>query len=270
MAIAAVRVQVPPQVRKRRRKAPFFSFSQKIPKPVFTFPHSVIFVFSTEKEMIAKKLITDGILPLKTSDTGKTALSWMEEYKVSHLPIVNDREFLGLISELDIYDLNSFDEPLGNHKLSLSNPYVYDTQHIYDVLKLVATLNLSLVPVLNEKGEYLGSITLQGLVKHFAQALSVDNPGGVIVLEMTFNNFSLTEISKIVEENDVKILSSFVINPDDSGRIDVFLKLNTVEISPVVKTFERYDYFVKASYGQEDDMDDLRERYDSLMNYLNV
>ena len=209
-------------------------------------------------------------MPLKTSDTGKTALSWMEEYKVSHLPIVNNQEFLGLISELDIYNLNDFDEPLGNHKLSLNNPYVFDSQHIYDVLKLVSEQNLSLVPVLNEKGNYLGAISLQNLVKYFARALSVDDPGGVIVLEMNYNNYSLTELAKIVEENDAKILSTFLVNHEDSARVDVFLKLNTVEISSVLKTLERYDYFVKASFGREDDLDDLRDRYNSLMNYLNV
>ncbi len=220
--------------------------------------------------MIAKNLITDGIMPLKTSDTGKTALSWMEEYKVSHLPIVNNQEFLGLISELDIYDLNSFDEPLGNHKLSLNNPYVFEDQHIYDVLKLVNEQNLSLVPVLSEKGNYEGSINLQNLVKYFARALSVENPGSIIVLEMTYNDYSLTELAKIVEENDAKILSTFIINHEDSTRLDVFLKLNTVEISSILKTFERFDYFVTASYGEEDDLDDLKEHYNSLMNYLDV
>ncbi len=220
--------------------------------------------------MIAKNLITDGIMPLKTSDTGKTALSWMEEYKVSHLPIVNNREFLGLISELDIYDLNDFDEPLGNHKLSLNNPYIFEDQHIYDVLKLVNEQNLSLVPVLNEKGNYEGSINLQNLVKYFARAMSVENPGSIIVLEMTYNDYSLTELAKIVEENDAKVLSTFLINHEDSTRLDVFLKLNTVEISSILKTFERFDYFVKASFDEEDDLDDLKERYNSLMNYLNV
>ncbi len=220
--------------------------------------------------MIAKHLITDGIMPLKTSDTGKTALSWMEEYKVSHLPIVNNQEFLGLISELDIYNLNNFDEPLGNHKLSLKHPYVFENQHIYDVLKLVNEQNLSLVPVLNGEENYLGSINLQNLIKYFALSLSVDNPGGIIVLEMTYNDYSLTELAKIVEENDAKILSTFLLNHENSTRLDVFLKINKVDISSILKTFERYNYFVKASFGEEDDNEDMRERYNSLMNYLNV
>lgn len=220
--------------------------------------------------MIAKHLITDGIMPLKTSDTGKTALSWMEEYKVSHLPIVNNQEFLGLISELDIYNLNNFDEPLGNHKLSLKHPYVFENQHIYDVLKLVNEQNLSLVPVLNGEENYLGSINLQNLIKYFALSLSVDNPGGIIVLEMTYNDYSLTELAKIVEENDAKILSTFLLNHENSTRLDVFLKINKVDISSILKTFERYNYFIKASFGEENDNEDMRERYNSLMNYLNV
>ena len=107
--------------------------------------------------MIARELITDGILPLKTSDTGKTALSWMEDYKLSHLPIVNNEKFLGLISEMDIYELNNFNEPLGNHTLSLKNPFVYEHQHIFDVLKLVNALRLTLIPVLDDENNYTGA-----------------------------------------------------------------------------------------------------------------
>ena len=156
--------------------------------------------------MTAGNIVSDGILPLKTSDTGKTALSWMEDYKVSHLPIVNNEEFLGLVSEWDIYNNNSFDEPLGNHKLSLSNPYVNSKQPITDVLKLAREDNLTLIPVLDDDMRYTGSITLQSLVSAMASALSVSDPGGIIVLEMSYNDYSLTEISNIVESNDVKIL----------------------------------------------------------------
>ncbi len=220
--------------------------------------------------MIARQLITDGIMPLKTSDTGKTALSWMEEYKVSQLPIVNSHKFLGLISELDIYDLNRFDEPLGNHKLHLIHPYVNEDQHIYDVMKLVYEHNLTVIPVLNNHQDYLGCITDLNLLKYFAKSLSIDNPGGIIVLEMTYNDYSLTEIAKIVEENDAKILSTFIVNHEDSTRMDVYLKINKLEMDAILRTFERYDYFIKGSYYENSDTDDIQDRYNSLMNYLNV
>ena len=220
--------------------------------------------------MIAQDLITDGILPLKTSDTGKTALSWMEDYKLSHLPIVNDKKFLGLISEMDIYELNNFDEPLGNHTLSLKNPYVYESQHVFDALKLVNTLGLSLIPVLNDQNQYTGSITLLTLLSTTAQVLSIDSPGGLIALEMSINDYSLTEIANIVESNNAKILSTVVLNQPDSTRIEVVLKLNIIDLKGVLQTFERYDYTVKAFFDEKFDQEDLKERYDSLMKYLDI
>ena len=88
--------------------------------------------------MIAEDLISREIPPLRTSDTGLKAVSWMEEFKIFHLPIVNHTDFLGLISEEDIYNLNTPEEPLGNHQLSLTRPYVRNHQHIYEVIKLVS------------------------------------------------------------------------------------------------------------------------------------
>jgi len=209
-------------------------------------------------------------MPLKTSDTGKTALSWMEDYKLSHLPIVNDKEFLGLISEIDIYELNNFDEPLGNHTLSLINPYVYKYQHIFDVLKLANALGLTLIPVLDDQNRFIGSITLQTLLSKTAEILSLDNPGGLIVLKMSINDYSLTEIANIVESNNVKILSVTVNSQPESTEIEVVIKLNTIEFNSVIQTFERYNYSVNAIFDEKYDDDEIRDHYDSLMKYLNI
>ncbi len=220
--------------------------------------------------MIAKQLITDEITPLKTSSTGSDALNWMDEYKVSHLPIVNNEVFLGLISEHDIYDMNKADEPLGSHKLSLSHPYVNENDYVYDILRVMDEYKLTLIPVLDEKKNYLGCITLESLLHFMAISFSVNNPGGVIVLEMSQTDYSLTEIANIVESNDAKLLSLFITDHPDSTRLEVIIKVNKMELGPILSTFDRYGYFVKASMGEDDDLDDLRENYDSLMNYLNI
>ncbi|MDO8897737.1 MAG: CBS domain-containing protein [Bacteroidales bacterium] len=220
--------------------------------------------------MIAKQLMTDGILPLKTSDTGRTALSWMEDFRVMHLPIVNNEGFLGLVSEMDIYSFNDFDEALGNHSLSLVKPFVNEYQHIYDVLRIMQQNHLTLIPVVDEHEKYLGSVTLQSLLEHFAESLSVTEPGGVIVLEMSLNDFVLSEIARIVESNDTKILSFFIHSDKDSTKIEVTLKLNRKEIAPIIQTFTRFNYNIVASFSENDDVEDLRDRFDSLMNYLNI
>jgi CBS domain-containing protein len=220
--------------------------------------------------MIAKDLISDAVLPLKSSDTGLIAMHWFDEFRVSHLPVVSDAQLLGLISEDDIYTAGSFEEPIWNFQLQLQNLSILQSRHIYEVLKLFADYKLTTLPVVDEKGTYLGVITLADLVEKMAATAAVSNPGGILVLELNVNDFSMVEISRIVEDNDAKILSFYVTSPADSTRLELTLKFNRIDIQPLIQSFLRYNYTIKASFFESDYFDNLRDRYDLLMTYLNV
>jgi acetoin utilization protein AcuB len=221
--------------------------------------------------MLAKDLISDIVPPLRTSDTGLKALSYMDIFRVSHLPIVNNAEFLGLISDKDIYDLNMAEEPIGNHTLSLIRPFVTFNQHIFDVIEQASVQGLTVVPVLDEKNNYLGVITQNDLLKYFADLTAVKQPGGIIVLELNVNDYSLSQIAQIVEANDTKIMSLYVTSEPNSTSLTVTLKLNRSDIGPVIQTFIRYNYIIKASFTHTDDLSEMYEsRYEMFMRYLNV
>ncbi len=221
--------------------------------------------------MLAKDLISDVVPALKTSDTGLQALSWMDIFRISHLPIVNNMEFLGLISDKDIYDLNMAEEPIGNHKLSLFSPYVFMDQHIYEVIEIVSRLELTVVPVLDKDNHYLGLITLNDLLQRFANLSALKQPGGIIELELNVNDYTLTQISQIVESNDARILSMYVSSPEDSTKMNITLKVNTTDITSIVQTFNRYNYSIKASYMDSDELESLlNNRYEAFMKYLSI
>ena len=220
--------------------------------------------------MTAKDLVSNSIIPLKTSDTARNALNSMEELKVSHLPIVNNEEFLGLISQSDIDNVNLPDEPMGNHNLSLPRPFIYHDQNIFEIIRVFSSFKLSLLPVLDRKNNYLGVITLSNLVQNFSKLASTDNPGGVIILELNNNDYSLTEIAQIIESNDAKVLGLYVTAFPDSTKVEISIKLNKIDIRPILQTLYRYNYRVTASFSEEEDNDVLKERFDSLMNFLNI
>ena len=221
--------------------------------------------------MLAKELISEVVPVLKTSDTGLQALSWMDIFRISHLPIVNNQDFLGLISDKDIYDLNMAEEPIGNHKLSLFSPYVHMHQHIYEVIEIVSRLDLTVVPVLDENNHYMGLITLNDLLHTFAGLSALKQPGGILELELNQNDYTLTQISQIVESNDARILSLYVSSPEDSTKLNITLKLNATDISSIIQTFTRFNYTVKASYMESDEMEDLlHNRFDAFMKYLSI
>ncbi|MCX6301889.1 MAG: CBS domain-containing protein [Bacteroidia bacterium] len=221
--------------------------------------------------MIANDLISEIIPSLKTSDTGQTALNWMEIFRISHLPIVNNQDFLGLISDTDIYDMNQPEEPIGNHELTLLKPYVTDNQHLFEVIGLAARLKLSVVPVLDNDNRYKGVITSSDLIRHIAGISSMDQPGGIIVLELIERDYSLSQIAQIVESNSTKVLSMYITSPAESTRLEVTLKVNTTDLLALIKTFERYNYDVKTWVTTNDSIDRFySERFDLLMKYLNI
>jgi CBS-domain-containing membrane protein len=220
--------------------------------------------------MIAKELISDAIVPLMLTDNGEMAINRMYEYKVNHLPVVDNNKFVGLLTDTDIYNKNNFSIELGQYDFSLGLIYIEQFQHIYDIIKVIDTHKLTLIPVLDDNHLYLGSITLPTLVQCFSKLSAVENPGGIIILDLDSSSYLLTQIAQIVESNEAKILSLYLKMYNDSTRMEVTLKVNTMDIRSILQTFSRYNYIVKASFTEEDVYDDLRERYNSLMRYLNT
>ena len=220
--------------------------------------------------MLAHELLSYDLAPLSLTDNAMLALSLMEEYKITHLPIVKDGIFKGLLSENDIYSHGKFEDFIENQPIVLNNISVKKNQHIFDVMDIIQENSLSLLPVIDDDSKYIGSIFLSSIVSKLSEITGITNPGGIIILEMNSHDYSLSEIAQIVESNNIKIINSFVNSFDESTKIEVTIKLNSVDIDGLLQTFSRYNYAIKASYTDMDLNDNISDRYDSLMNYLNI
>jgi len=219
--------------------------------------------------MIAKNLVSNEIIPLRTSDSGNEALSIMNEFGVRHLPIVNNKQLLGLISEDDILNFD-VEEAVGSYRLSTFRPYVKESDHLYEVIKVLSQQKLTLMPVINADEEYVGLISQEDLIHYFARIGSFTESGSIVVLEINRRDYSLVEIARIVESEGAAILSSFVTSNLDSMLIDVTLKINRPDLNSIIATFERFEYTIKATFSEEQYSNTIKERYDMLMTYLNV
>ncbi len=219
--------------------------------------------------MMVKDLISEEIVPLRTSDTGEDALAMMSDFHVRHLPIVNGTQLLGLISEDEIFEFDSQDS-IGSYELKMAHPFVYERNHIYDIMRLLNEYRLTLIPVVDKQQNYMGVVTLEDLLKFFAGSASFDEHGSVIVLTVNRYNYSLSQIARIVESENAIILNSFITSMPDSTELDITLKLNRSDISKILQSFSRFDYEIKASFSESEYIDSLQEHYESLMSYLSV
>jgi acetoin utilization protein AcuB len=219
--------------------------------------------------MIARELISEDIVPLKTSNTGEDAMAMMSDYHVRHLPIVNNRQLLGLISEDEILEYD-IDEAVGSYELKMLHPYVHDKDHIYDIMRLMNDGRLTVIPVIDKENNYLGVVSLNDLLKYFAESASFSEVGSVLVLAVNKYNYSLAQIARIVESEGAQILNSFITSHPDSTELEITLKINRQDIGKILAAFNRFDYEIVASFSESEYMDSLQEHYDSLMSYLSI
>jgi acetoin utilization protein AcuB len=221
--------------------------------------------------MISKQLYKSSLPPLKCTESGTDALFYMDEYKVSFLPVLSDQQYLGLICETDIFSLSDPDSPLCDQKIPYKFFYISEHQHVFDAIKIMATEKIPILPVLDEKRNFMGCINFTNLTEHFGKFTAFDSPGAVLILELNQNDYVLSQIAQIVESQDAKILSLYVSSERDSTKMELTIKVNKREIQSMIKTFNRYNYIIKETFSADEEIyNDLLDRYNSLMNYLNI
>ena len=223
--------------------------------------------------MIAENLITESIPTVTLEEIGSKVLTLMEIFRVSHLPVVVGKEYFGVVCDKDIYDAENFDEQIQKYITPiLLQPHVHANQHIFEVVGVALGCGVSIVPVLAEDHSYMGSITRTDLAFKLTELFSSNEPGGIIVLELTEIDYSLSQISQIIEGNDARILSLYIHKPSPfSKELDVTIKVNVVDLSGIIQTFARYDYLIKATYMDQSQIKGLfDDRYDQFMRYINV
>jgi acetoin utilization protein AcuB len=221
--------------------------------------------------MVARELINHMIPPLKKSDPAKKATAWMEELRINQLPVIENGIYCGLISEELILEDNDNSKEVSEYDLQGKSCQVNENQHFYDVLKIVSDHGVQLVAVLDDEKTFLGVISIKDTVTAFAQSAAVQSPGGIIILSLKQIDYSLSEISRLVESNDAKILSSIVNNDIfDANMIKLTLKVNKTDLSSIIATFERFEYKIIAKFEESKMESSDKERLDILFKYLDI
>ncbi len=220
--------------------------------------------------MLTKDLINNNIPRLQLQDSVGKALQLINDFRISHLPVVSDETFLGLISEDDLLDAEDEKLPIEVLQNNFLQAAVPDNVHFLNAVSSSIQFDTTVVPIVSNADEYAGAITTSDLLKTLGNFSGADEIGGLIVLEMERTQFAISEISRIVESNDCTILHLNTTVHPLTGLLTVTLHINKREIASVIATFERYEYSVVYSFGNEKFENEIGSNYQNLMNYLDI
>jgi acetoin utilization protein AcuB len=220
--------------------------------------------------MLTGNLQTQTLPYLHLSDKVFQALELMNENHVEHLPIVDGEKYVGIINEDDLSQAENEHSTLEEFKQSISNPSVKDDEHVLKAIQVAVQNGLTVVPIVGEENELVGVVTYADLLKYSSEFMSLNEPGGLIVLEMESKDYSFNEVSRLIESNDAQIKQLNTNVDAETGLMEVTIKINKTEISDIVASFQRHEYNVKYYFGEEFFENELRTNYDNLMNYLKI
>ena len=220
--------------------------------------------------MLNLDILSADIPHLRMEDTVQLAKEIMTDQHLAHLPVVSENKLLGCVSEDNLLDAATDEAPVGSLQAFFSQVSVQGSAHILDTLHICSEFQLTLIPVLSVESEFLGSITAQDLLRHTERIIGAGDPGAIIVLEMDRVNFAFSEIIKLVETNDAQVTQLNTYGDPLTSTFYVTLRINKLEVSDIIATFQRYEYKIKYYFGEEQYENELRSNYNHLMNYLSI
>lgn len=221
--------------------------------------------------MIAQDLINSLIPTLRSYDDTAKATSLMDDLVVGQLPVVQENTFCGFITNDMLFDDFVDHTIVGQYQLKDQECVVRQDQHFYEIIKMLSDCDQSMVAVTGDQEEFVGVVDVSTLMDFFAGTIAVQSPGGIIELVIKQIDYSLTEITRLIEADGVKVMGCFLRGEaNDPTKIRVTLKLDKKDVTRTVATLERFNYHVQSLFQEELVDSHEKERLDALLKYLDM
>lgn len=208
---------------------------------------------------------------IKNSDSVALAIDLVENSGHRELPVLKKNKLLGVVSINQLY--NSLDEEMKVENLLETEHKMIslkENSHPFHAIHIMKSHKIQVLPVIDEDENYVGVLTIEKLLPFLGSNQYQVSEYGVMVLEVGTRNYSLSEISKIVEINNAVIIHSIISQEENSELLDIHLKINRSDLKEILLTFERYEYNVKSVYHQSEYEIDLREKVNAFLDYLKI
>jgi Mg/Co/Ni transporter MgtE len=212
--------------------------------------------------------ITNDFKAIDSQDRIEDVQAFFDEVSFSHFPVIEEGIYIGSIASDDI---ETFDNTKNvfDYRYSLEIFFVRENMIWLDVLEVFAKNHANLIPVLNEKNQYLGYYEISAILNFFHETPFLQESGAILIIQKKTFEYSIGEITQIIESNNGKILGIFV-SASNSEKTQVTVKISLGVMNEIIQSFRRYSYEIISEHFEDNYITTLKERSDYLDKYLNI
>ena len=212
--------------------------------------------------------INTEIKPLKHSDSIGEALDLFEDFSYSHFPVTEDGIYIGCVTKETVEFSNS-EALINDSRFHFERFFVRSSMIWLDVLEVFSKNDANLLPVLDEKNNYIGYYELEDVIRFLHETPFLKEEGGILIIEKELNTFSMSQVAQIIESNNAKILGLLISNVANN-KVEITVKISQSGLNEIIQTFRRYDYEIISEHQEDSYLNSLKERSDYLDKYLNI
>ena len=212
--------------------------------------------------------ITNDFRAIDSQETIAAAQDFFIDLNFSHFPVVEEGIYIGSISADDLETFDT-DKKVGDYKYTLEHFFARTSLIWLDVLEVFAKNQTNIVPVLDENNKYVGYYEIADIMKFFHETPFLKEPGGIIIVKKAILDYSMSQITQIIESNNGKVLGLFV-SDSDTESIEITIKVSLGAMNEIIQTFRRYNYEIVSEHHEDSYINNLKERSDYLDKYLNI
>ncbi|MDD2821063.1 MAG: CBS domain-containing protein [Flavobacterium sp.] len=212
--------------------------------------------------------ITNDFRAIDSQETITAAQDFFNELNFSNFPVVEEGIFIGSLAADDLETFDN-DKKVGDYKYTLEHFFARTNMIWLDVLEVFAKNQTNIVPVLDENNKYVGYYEIGDIMKFFHETPFLKEPGGIIIVKKGVLDYSMSQITQIIESNNGKLLGLFV-SDSDVDTIEITIKVSLGALNEIIQTFRRYNYEIVSEHHEDNYINNLKERSDYLDKYLNI
>ena len=212
--------------------------------------------------------INNDFKPIESSENIAAVQDFFAEINFSHFPIIEDSVYIGSIAADDVENFDS-DKKVLNYRYALEGFFARTNMIWIDVMEIFSRNHTNIMPVLDENNAYAGYYEINDVIKFFTETPFLKELGNVIIIEKPVADYSMAQITQIIESNNGKLLGAFISN-STIDKIQITVKISLGTINEILQTFRRYEYEILSNHQEDNYLANLKERSDYLDKYLNI
>ena len=220
--------------------------------------------------MLISQFLSNADFSIQNADSIQQALEKLQDMLCKELVVLNGDDYIGLVNETILLDAEDEDAPLSSIKINTAPIQLKFNQHPYDALVMITVYNSTIIPILDQDSKYIGVSTQLDILKAISSIQSQNESGAIIVLATGLHDFSLSQIAHLVESDNCRILNCATKINLESDNIEVTLKVDKSNINALLNSFLRHNYLILETHNTIAAFDDTADRYQQLMNYINI